>query len=185
MAAEEALDRVEVLPYDPAWPEWFGAERLRILDACSGLALKIEHIGSTAVPGLNSKPIIDIMIATSDMREAGDLAGAMAHLGYELITTGMEGRLFLRRRSEIDGQVFQAHIVERRTWDDRKERIMRDYLLSHPEWASAYGDLKASLAAEHRYDSLAYTRAKTEFIQTLMDRARAECGLPPIDVWAS
>jgi len=126
--------------------------------------LELEHIGSTAVPGLRSKPIIDMMAAVRDLRQGLDLAQLLSALGYELIETGMRNRLFLRRRSESQGQAYQLHIVELSTWEQRKERLMRDYLLAHPDAATAYGELKKRLAEEHTENSLAYTRAKTAFI---------------------
>ena len=180
----EALSRVEVVPYDCVWPQRYIAERAHLVRAAGGLILELEHIGSTAVPGLRSKPIIDMMAAVRDLRQGQDLAQLLSALGYELIETGMRNRLFLRRRSESQGQAYQLHIVELSTWEQRKERLMRDCLLAHPDAATAYGELKKRLAEEHTENSLAYTRAKTAFIQDLVDKARAELGLPSIDVWA-
>jgi GrpB-like predicted nucleotidyltransferase (UPF0157 family) len=91
----------------------------------------------------------------------------------------------MRRRSKEDAQTYHLHIVEQSTWTMRHERLMRDYLLAHPEAASAYGDLKKRLAKDFAEDSRAYTRAKTGFIQDLMDKARAGIGLPSVDVWTA
>jgi len=185
MAETEALTRVEVVLYDAVWPERYAAERAQLVRAAGDLILELEHIGSTAVPGLRSKPIIDMMAAVRDLRQGQDLAQLLRGLGYELIETGMRNRLFLRRRSQSQEQAYQLHIVELGGWEQRKERLMRDYLLAHPEAAAAYGELKKRLAEEHAEDSLAYTRAKTDFIQDLIDKARAELGLPSINVWAN
>ncbi len=95
----------------------------------------------------------------------------------------MRNRLFLRKQAASSGQVFHLHLVEQATWDERKERLMRDYLLAHPEAAQAYGALKDTLAATYPHDSLAYTQAKTACIQGIIDAARAERSLPPINVW--
>ena len=184
MAETEALSRVEVVPYDPVWPEHYVTERAHLVRAAGDLILQLEHIGSTAVPGLRSKPVIDMMAAVRDLRRGQDLAQLLSVLGYELIETGMKNRLFLRRRTESQEQAYQLHIVELSTWEQRKERLMRDYLLAHPEAAAVYGELKKRLAEEHTENSLAYTRAKTVFIQDLIDKARAELGLPSIDLWA-
>jgi GrpB-like predicted nucleotidyltransferase (UPF0157 family) len=78
---------------------------------------------------------------------------------------------------------FQLHIVERGTWDERHERLMRDYLLAQPHAAAAYSDLKIRLAREYAMDSLGYTKAKTAFIQDLVDKARAQLDLPSVNVW--
>jgi GrpB-like predicted nucleotidyltransferase (UPF0157 family) len=184
MAETEALSRVEVVLYDPVWPERYAAERANLVGAAGDLILELEHIGSTAVPGLRSKPIIDMMAAVRDLRQGQDLAQLLRGLGYELIETGMRNRLFLRQHSESQKQAYQLHIVELSTWEQRQERLMRDYLLAHPKAAAAYGELKKRLAEEHTEDSLAYTRAKTTFIQDLIDKARAKLGLPSINVWA-
>jgi GrpB-like predicted nucleotidyltransferase (UPF0157 family) len=79
--------------------------------------------------------------------------------------------------------MYQLHIVELATWPERNERLMRDYLREHPEAARAYGALKSELALAFVGDSLAYTKAKTAFIQGIVDRARAERGLPVVNVW--
>jgi GrpB-like predicted nucleotidyltransferase (UPF0157 family) len=73
--------------------------------------------------------------------------------------------------------------VEHATWDDRKERLMRDYLRAHPDAAQVYGALKDALAATLPHESPAYTKAKTAFIQDIIDQARAGRGVPRIDGW--
>jgi GrpB-like predicted nucleotidyltransferase (UPF0157 family) len=183
MPEPEALSQVEIVPYDPNWPDIYAAERAELVKLAGAALLELEHIGSTAIPGLPAKPIVDMMAAASDLAEAQRLAPIFGARGYQVIETGMQHRLLLRRREQGNGQVFHLHIVERSAWDDRKERLMRDYLLAHPEARTAYGALKAKLAADHAGASLAYTVAKTPFIQNLIDNARAELGLPPIDVW--
>src|SRR5438132_1305066 len=76
-------------PYDSVWPERYVAERAHLVRAAGDLILELEHIGSTAVPGLRSKPIIDMMAAVRDLRQGQDLAQLLSVLGYELIETGM------------------------------------------------------------------------------------------------
>ena len=183
MPETEALKYVRVVSYDPDWPRRYAEERACLVGLGDARLMELEHIGSTAVPGLCAKPIIDMMAAVIELNEGLAFALRLNFLGYELIETGMNARLFLRRRSEADGQVFHLHIVERRTWDLRKERLMRDYLLAHPDAASAYSDLKRRLAEALADDSLAYTKAKTAFIQDLIDKARAKIGLSSVDVW--
>lgn len=170
---------VEVVPYDPNWPVLYAAEREVILGAISQL-LVLEHIGSTAVPGQAAKPVIDMMAAVQRLGEV--TLGLLAALGYHLIDAGFKNRFFLRKYAN-DGQIYHLHIVEHDTWHERNERLMRDYLLSHPEAVRAYGELKSRLAQQYPEDSVAYTEAKTEFIQGVMDKARAALGLPLVNVW--
>jgi GrpB-like predicted nucleotidyltransferase (UPF0157 family) len=140
----------------------------------------VEHIGSTSVPGLAAKPVIDLMAAVDLDAVAGreeDLAG----LGYHRLDVGMIGRLFYYR-DEDGARAYQLHVVPADTWDTRNERLLRDHLRAHPEDARRYAELKRALAAEHT-DGTEYTRAKTELIQELTDRARAGRGLPSVPVW--
>jgi GrpB-like predicted nucleotidyltransferase (UPF0157 family) len=171
----------EVVEYDPAWPELAARARLDLQAAVPGLFTVIEHVGSTSVPGLAAKPIIDLM-ATAD-----NLDVVVAHdpqlfgLGYLRHDTGMPGRLFYRRQA--DGlRTHHLHVVPADTFPERNELMLRDYLRGHPEEATRYADLKLRLAADG-LDGDSYTRAKTELIQQLTDRARAEHGLPSVPVW--
>lgn len=175
-------DTVEVVPYDPRWPSIYAAERDLLLSVSGGAFLAFEHIGSTAVPGQRAKPIIDMMAALETLQDDALLA-SLAGLGYELTETGMRGRLFLRRSEPESGQVYHLHLVEFPTWEERKERLMRDHLRRHPETVEAYGALKDALAVTHANDMPGYTRAKTAFIQGVIDRERDARGLPRVDVW--
>ena len=174
------MDDIQVVPYDPAWPAQYRAERERLARALGPQLLEIEHIGSTAVPGLQAKPILDLMAAVPDIEDVGDLVARLGELGYLLTDAGMRGRLFLRRAGP---PAVHLHVVGHDSWAGRKERLMRDHLRAHPEDLRRYGALKDRLAPEYRHDGPGYTRAKTALIQEIMDRARAERGLPPVDVW--
>ncbi|HEU4328708.1 MAG TPA: GrpB family protein [Roseiflexaceae bacterium] len=173
---------VQIVPSDPAWPQRYQDERALIVQAVTPF-VAIEHIGSTAVPGLAAKPYIDIMAAVAQLSDGVAASTALAGLGYELRETGMPGRLFLRKHDRAQGLVFHLHIVEYASWPERNERLLRDYLLAHPEAAQAYGALKQELALAHPDDGLAYTKAKTGFIQSIVDAARDERGLARVDVW--
>jgi GrpB-like predicted nucleotidyltransferase (UPF0157 family) len=170
---------VEVVAYDPSWPDIYAAEREVILAATSQFIV-LEHVGSTAVPGQVAKPVIDMMAAVKQLSEVR--IGLLTALGYHLIEAGMRERLFFRKYAS-SGQVFHLHIVEHHTWAERNERLMRDYLLARPEAVQAYGELKSQLALQYPEDSVAYTEAKTEFIQGLIDKARTALGLPLVNVW--
>lgn len=167
-----SADTVEVLPYDSNWPKAYAVERDLILGACESQLIAIEPIGSTAIPGQRAKPIIDMMAAVQSLGCMGSLIGALNRVQYQVIETGMRDCVFLRKRVFQFVQFYHLHIVEYATWGERKERLMRDYLRAHPEAVKAYGELKDSLAVKYRDDSLAYTRAKTDFIQVILDKAR-------------
>lgn len=181
MTSIESPVPIEVVPYNPAWPEIYAAERARILSATPEF-IEFEHIGSTAVPGLRAKPIIDMMASVERLEGNEGLISCLNELGYIVFETGMPNRLFFRKYPAGE-QKYHLHIVEQSSWETRKERLMRDYLCEHPDEAAAYGALKEGLVDEYRNDSDGYTKAKTAFIQGVMDRARAQLGLPSEDVW--
>ncbi|HEY1574550.1 MAG TPA: GrpB family protein [Pseudonocardiaceae bacterium] len=173
---------VVIVDYDPAWPARYDQQRDAILAVDSGWIVAIEHFGSTSVPGLAAKPVIDIAVAVRDVDEDGaGLADAVRSLGYVPFDAGMPGRLLLTR--DEDGVRAQhLHIVPVDRWDLMKERLMRDWLLTHPVDRDRYAELKREVA-ESGADGLEYTRAKTALVQELVDAARAERGLPSEPVW--
>lgn len=179
-------ERIEIADYDPAWPELAAAARAELIAACPGLFEELEHIGSTAVPGLAAKPVIDLMAAVREYeRDWLDDQGsawwrAIEGLGYQHLDTGMSGRLFFFRVT--DGRRYHLHLVPRAGWAERNERLLRDWLRAHAADAQAYAALKRTLA-DRGYAGATYTRAKTRLIQEFVDRAREARGLPPVAVW--
>jgi GrpB-like predicted nucleotidyltransferase (UPF0157 family) len=172
---------VTVVDYDPAWPGRFVAQRDAILGAGGELILAIEHIGSTAVPGLAAKPIIDIAVAVESVEVDGAaLIEAVRPLGYVFFDAGMPGRSMCTR-DESGVRAQHLHILPVSRWDLLKERLMRDWLLAHPVDRDRYAALKIELGA--RLNGEDYTRAKTDFVQEVVDAARAERGLPSVPVW--
>jgi GrpB-like predicted nucleotidyltransferase (UPF0157 family) len=185
MSNEEALSRVDIVEYDPRWAGWFEQERDFLARMLNGPFDAHEHIGSTAVPGLKAKPIIDMMASLRELPSKDQISDRLHPLGYRLILTGMRERFLFRKIACRGKPMFHLHLVASDTWARRKERLMRDYLRNHPEAVESYGELKERLAREHDEDSIAYTRAKTSFIQTLMDAACDESGIARFDVWTS
>jgi len=148
--------------------------------------VRMEHIGSTSVPGLPAKPVIDLMASTADLDRVAVLhPECLAPIGYDPLETGMTGRLCYRREAGVAPArtvAVHLHVVSVQGWATQNERLLRDLLLVDAEAARRYGELKRRLAAQIG-DPRVYTRAKTELIQELVDKARLEQGLPPVDVW--
>jgi GrpB-like predicted nucleotidyltransferase (UPF0157 family) len=174
------LVAIEVVDYDERWPVIAAAACVELHESLAGSLTEIEHVGSTSVLGLAAKPIIDLMAATPDLARVTGREDVLRELGYLRVETEMRGRLFYRR--DRDGQVFHLHVVPAGTWADRNERLLRDHLRGHPADAARYADLKRDLAARHD-GADSYTKAKTDLIQQLTDRARADRGLPSVPVW--
>ncbi|MGI5241165.1 GrpB family protein [Dactylosporangium sp. CA-139066] len=165
---------IEVHDYDPAWPALAAVAIDDVRAAMPGRIGVIEHVGSTAVPGLAAKPVIDLMAATEDLGDFAAHEAPVLALGYQRLETGMRERLFYRR----DG--YHLHVVGAQSWPTRNERLLRDHLLADPAAREEYAGLKRSLAG---LDGDTYTRSKTELIQRLVDAARTARGLPLVDVW--
>jgi len=169
-----------IAPYDPAWPDLFEREaaRLRAL-LPADLMGPIEHIGSTAVPGLAAKPVIDMLAGLSSFDEAERrIRPALEDDGYTHIWRADEppGHMMFVKGYGPDGylpgvRIFHLHAAPagHPIWE---RLLFRDHLRSHPEAAAAYEALKRRLAALHVNDREAYTEGKTDFIAAIMDEAR-------------
>lgn len=163
-----------IVPYDPDWPRLASIAIAELLSVFEFAA--IEHIGSTAVPGMDAKPTIDLM-AAAELTAAETAQPRLEALGYERHFNGMTDRLlYMRFASSVRTHIL--HVVSEESWPTRNQRILRDFLRSHPQEAHRYARFKYEVAG-----SPDYTRAKTALIQELTDRARAARGLPPVPVW--
>jgi len=168
---------IEIAEYDPAWPGAFERERAAILGALGDLAFAIEHVGSTSVPGLGAKPIIDIMIGLRELAGHARCVAPLQALGYEHKGEfGIRGRHYFRK--PVSGpRTHQIHMVEHRSSFWVRHLLFRDYLRAHPEEVHAYYELKVGLAARFGADVEGYTEAKTEFIRSAEAKARAALGV--------
>jgi GrpB-like predicted nucleotidyltransferase (UPF0157 family) len=173
VAAEADLEPVAIAEYDPAWPALYERERDLITESLGGLVVAIEHVGSTAVPGLGAKPIIDIMVGVRSLADGERCVGPLEELGYEYKGEfGIPGRLYFRRLAD-GNRSHQIHMVEIGSDFWKRHLLFRDYLREHPQEAQHYHELKLRLAAEFRADREGYTEAKTEFIRSAEAKARA------------
>lgn len=167
---------IRILPYDPDWPHAFSVEASAVRAALPQLCA-LEHFGSTAVPGLAAKPVIDMMAALDSLDDLPSGLPTLSARGYQLVEIGMRDRLFLQRPG------FNLHVVTWASWPRLKERLFRDALIADPQAVARYGALKLRLAATHGNDLPAYTRAKTAFVQEIMDQVHDRMGWPREDVW--
>jgi GrpB-like predicted nucleotidyltransferase (UPF0157 family) len=159
---------VIVVPYDSDWPCRFDRERA-VLDAMfRGSDVVIEHVGSTAVPGVGAKPVIDILVGLSRLAEAEARVGALETAGYQYVQK-LERQIPERRyfrKPRLGPSAYHLHCVVK--GGDFWVRLLafRDYLRAHPEAAAAHYDLKRDLAA--RFDKEEYTNAKSPFIEGIL-----------------
>jgi len=163
-------DPITVVDYDPHWPALFESLRSEVAGALGDLALAIEHVGSTAVSGLAAKPIIDIDVL---LRSASDLSVCierLAVIGYK-----HRGDLGVPEREAFAAPpgrpAHHLYVCPPESREFRRHVAVRDYLRTHPSDASAYGELKRSLAVRYRDERSAYNDGKKEFIEALLRSA--------------
>ena len=169
---------VEICEYDTAWPLKFEKQKVDIVKAVGNKVVAIEHIGSTAVPGLGAKPIIDIMVGLRRLSDAEDCVEPLRKIGYEYVpeleAEIPERRYFHKGPSNVPKKHYHLHMVEIDGEFWNIQILFRDYLRMHSDSAREYFELKKSLAARYRLNREAYTEAKTPFIKSTIAKARNE-----------
>lgn len=171
---------VAIAAYDPEWPRAFAAEKARLLALRpADLIRRVEHFGSTAVPGLAAKPIVDMLVEVTDLDACkACIAPILEAQGYEYLwrpTHGEDGppfyAWFIKRDAVTGVRTHHIHMVEASFAEHWRRLIFRDVLIAQPDVAREYEALKRRLAADHPNDRVAYTRGKTTFIESVMTRA--------------
>ena len=162
---------VRVVDYDPKWPEMFEAEATALREIIGDDLIALFHIGSTSVPGLKAKPVIDMLPVVRDVAALDALGGKFAAAGYESMGEfGIPGRRYFRK-----GGANRTHQLHAYQYDSvhaiTRHVAYRDYMRAHAEARAAYGELKASLASRFPDDIGAYCDGKDEFVKEYERRA--------------
>lgn len=168
--------RIRLAEYDPEWPLQYHTESERIRGALGERALRVEHVGSTAVPGLPSKPVLDIVLAVTDSASEDDYSPALEQAGYKLRIREpgwYEHRLFQGQASAVNLHVFSAGCAE----IDRM-LAFRDWLRTNSGDRELYAECKRTLAQREWKHMQDYADAKTAVIQQIMSRAQAAWNAP-------
>jgi GrpB-like predicted nucleotidyltransferase (UPF0157 family) len=156
--------------YDPAWPRDFEMLRQRIWPDVADVALRIEHVGSTSVPGLAAKPIIDMTIVVRSRHEVPKAIARLASLGYvHRGTLGIDDREAFDHRADL--RRHNLYVCPAETIGVVNQIAVRDYLRAHPEAAARYGALKKQLADRFPDDIDGYVLGKTDFVLEILRRA--------------
>ena len=168
-------ERLEVVPYDPQWPAAFAAEAERIRARLGSVALRIDHNGSTSVPGLAAKPVIDIQVSVAALEPMDLYRQPLQSIGYVHMPHPDDSFCpFLHLPREWPHS-HHVHVVRAGDAEERRTLAFRDYLREHPEAARAYAQLKLRLAAQFsagtQESRQAYADAKTEFIEQVIAAA--------------
>jgi GrpB-like predicted nucleotidyltransferase (UPF0157 family) len=163
---------VEVIPYDNRWPEMFREEAAKIREAVGGSVRDIHHIGSTSVPGMAAKPILDILVEVDRIESVDARRSRMESLGYEVRgENGIPGRRYYCKGG--DQRTHHVHVFQEGSDEVIRLLVFRDYLMAHPAEAAAYSDLKRCLAEQFPTDIAAYVAGKDAFVKALEQRALA------------
>jgi GrpB-like predicted nucleotidyltransferase (UPF0157 family)/predicted kinase len=163
---EDIHEAVEVVPYDPAWPARFEAERARIAEALGGLALEIHHIGSTAIPGIDAKPIIDTMVAVRHLDDAVACIAPLQALGYAFIDYPQNtDRRFFRQGKP---RTHHLHIVEEGSQSLIEHLAFRDALRADAGLRREYQDLKHALRIKYERNRAAFSESKSAFVRKVL-----------------
>jgi GrpB-like predicted nucleotidyltransferase (UPF0157 family) len=161
---------ITIAEYDPKWPALFSEEKKQVLDSIGKNIHRIEHIGSTAVPGLGAKPIIDILVVLNGLDRVKECIPRLQTNGYEYLgENGIPGRsFFTKKNSGTGGRTHHLHLVVKGSPIIEKHIAFRDYLRDHPKTAKEYQDLKNRLARRFGADRDGYSNAKNDFITSVL-----------------
>ena len=177
--ARVVREEIAVQPYDPRWPMMFEQERLHLL-AClpHDLIRRIEHFGSTAIPGISAKPIVDILVEVTNLDETQKIiAPILEAQGYDYFWRPSWGDdtppfyAWFIKRDKHGNRTHHIHMVEA-DFEHWERLLFRDYLIEHPGTAGEYSELKERLSMTHRGNRVAYTEAKTDFIRAVTAKAK-------------
>ena len=164
--------QVYLVPHDPLWAEDFARESAAISSAAGPALIAIHHIGSTAIPGIHAKPIIDMLAVTGDLAVLDANACRFASLGYESLGEfGIPGRRYFRKNNSAGERTHQIHAFQLGSPQIARHLAFRDYLKAHPDVAREYDALKHRLASAFPNDIGSYTDGKDTFIQEIDRRA--------------
>lgn len=168
------MKKVEVVPHNPRWRTVFETEAKQIATIMGENVIAIHHIGSTAIPNIYAKPVIDLLIEVKDITQVDKQTSAMESLGYEVKGEfGISGRRYFRKDNQKGIRTHQIHVFETGSAQIERHLAFRDYMLAHPANAQKYSALKRKLAEEHPHNIDGYMDGKDGFIKE-MDRRAAQ-----------
>jgi GrpB-like predicted nucleotidyltransferase (UPF0157 family) len=166
--SHEPEEPIRIVPYDPGWPALFEEERAALDEAIGRWATGgIHHIGSTAVPGLDAKPIVDILVGVEDLEGSKAAFGPLDELGYLYAPYRVE-EMHWFCKPHPSRRTHHLHLVSAGSSRFRDELAFRDRLRADPQLAAQYAELKHRLGARLEHDREAYTDAKADFIRSAL-----------------
>ncbi len=165
---------VKLLRYNPKWRESALKEINALRKTLGSIALDIQHMGSTAIPGMSAKPIIDIDVAVKSLRVVKDLIGPLKKLGYRYRVGEPEKRLFVKGPNEKI--TYHLHVIELGSDLWNNDLLFRDFIRKNKKEARQYSELKKELASQFYNDRKSYSNGKEDLIKAILVRAKRSCG---------
>lgn len=163
--------RVEVVSYNSNWKKMYKEESGKIKNILNDIIIDIHHIGSTAIPGIKSKPVIDILVEVKDIEEVDQYNRKMKELGYEVMGEyGIPKRRFFRKGG--NKRTHHVHIFQVGNEEIKRHINFKEYLIAHPDKEREYSKLKEELANRYAYDVKNYTNGKSDFIKEIDRKAK-------------
>ncbi len=161
-----------MVPHDAKWRQEFQQEAKDISDALGTNVAAVHHIGSTAIPGIHAKPVLDLLLVVQDIGALDEKQARMEAMGYEALGEfGIPGRRYFRRDNPFGERTHQIHAFENGSPQIKRHLAFRDYMIDNPDAAQNYSDLKRELAAKYPDDIESYMDGKDEFIKEIDRRA--------------
>lgn len=167
-------DVVELVPYCKDWSKEFEKEKKRLKKILGSLALDIQHVGSTSIAGLSAKPIIDIAVAVENVSVLSKLIDLLSKKGYDVKDSINEFGEILARKGTPDNRTHYIHIEVLNSIFWNNHILFRDYLIKHPEYIKKYEDMKKEMFERYKNERKLYTASKNDFIEQVLELARAE-----------
>ncbi len=161
-----------VVPHDPSWKVAFEDEAKAIQHALGSLSIQLHHIGSTAIPGILAKPIIDLLGTVPSLSDADAKSLALESLGYQVMGAyGIEGRRYFRKFHSDGTRTHHLHVFKEGSQHAERHLAFRDYLIAHPKVAKEYSELKESLTSGDAPTWDAYMDGKDPFVSGVEPQA--------------
>jgi GrpB-like predicted nucleotidyltransferase (UPF0157 family) len=162
---------VRIVDYDPAWPELAAAEIARLEAALGEVAVRIDHVGSTAVPGMAAKPIVDLQVSVAELEPTARYARPLERLGYLFAADHDSPDFHFFGRPAERPRTHHLHVCVAGSEHEHRHLALRDHLRAHPDEAARYAALKRELVARRPEDRLAYIEGKDGYVAALERRA--------------
>ena len=166
------MNKIEVVPHNPKWREEFEKEEKYVAAELGECVVAIHHIGSTSIPGIYAKPVIDMLVEVTDIDAVDHRTPEMEAIGYEVMGEfGISGRRYFRKDDAYGFRTHQIHTFATGSPQAVRHLAFRDYLIAHPGRCEKYSELKKMLAERHPYSMDNYIDGKNAFIKEIDRRA--------------